>query len=107
MKTYSNLAENTFARYAESRGWHVTKRGWPDFFCFKDDGEIAVVEVKPSDNYMLKKEQLMVLEALMLKGIRTYVWTPGKGIRNFKDVLDWQRVKRARRSNGREYPSVV
>ena len=44
-RDYLNTAEKRFAQAAREHGWAVSKRGWPDFLCFKD-GELIAVEVK-------------------------------------------------------------
>lgn len=65
-------------------GWTCTKRGWPDFFCVNDRGEVCMVEVKPSGVQRLKKEQAVVMKFLREHGIRCYKWTPDDG---FTDPL--------------------
>jgi len=58
--------------------WHVTKKGWPDFFCTKN-GSLVLVEVKPSKDDPLSPEQIATLTALAGFGIHCYLWIPGIG----------------------------
>ena len=75
----SNGAEAAFQQEANARGWDITKRGWPDFFCWRD-GEIALVEVKPKRGRRLKRSQRRVLEALAAYGVPCFQWTPLNGL---------------------------
>jgi hypothetical protein len=68
-----NDAEAAFAAWAESNGWTVSKRGWPDFICVRGP-EIMAVEVKWSDN--LSPEQERACAMLATHGIPTFVWSP-------------------------------
>jgi hypothetical protein len=50
------------------RGWQVTKRGWPDFFCLDEQGRMVAVEVKgPGDR--VSRYQARCMEALARHGI--------------------------------------
>ena len=75
---YRNLAENACAAYLLSKGWSYTKRGWPDFFVWKD-GKIAVVEVKPRQSHPLRRGQLRIMRALTAAGIDCYRYSPDAG----------------------------
>ena len=68
---YSNDAEDSFARWAASRGWQVTKRGWPDFIC-RRDREFMAVEVKDSDT--LSPYQRAAAIDLTARGVPVYIW---------------------------------
>ena len=70
-----NAAESQFEQKMIADGWEVTKRGWPDFICFRD-GEIMCVEVKPARLHPLKTEQLRMLQLLSAAGIRCFKWSP-------------------------------
>lgn len=59
-------------------GWEVTKRGWPDFACFRGE-EMAFVEVKPSKRARLTKMQYKIMMALIQRGITCFWWSPDKG----------------------------
>jgi hypothetical protein len=79
-KPYPNNTEEKFACLAESNGWRVTKRGWPDFLCFGPDGEIIAVEVKPRISgrkhgilKLLSREQVAVMDMLKAAGVRCFV----------------------------------
>ncbi len=75
-----NEAEGAFFLEAKKRGWTITKRGWPDFFCFnEDEGRIAAVEVKPTRDRPLKREQLMVMRMLARHGVPCFKWSPDGG----------------------------
>ncbi len=67
-------------------GWHVTKRGWPDFLCYKD-GRLVCIEVKPKRGHRLKSEQLTIMLFLKDAGIECYRWTPG-GFEPVNKVMD-------------------
>jgi hypothetical protein len=75
---YRNTPERLFARMAESRGWDITKRGWPDFLCWRD-GKLVAVEVKPRGSHPLKASQLRVMRYLVAHGIDCYKWSPDGG----------------------------
>lgn len=72
-----NPAEAAFFKTATEAGWVVTKRGWPDFFCFRGE-ELALVEVKPPRG-KLKREQEIVLRSLSSFGVPCYRWSPDTG----------------------------
>ena len=75
-REYRNLAEFEFVRKAVSMGWEVTKRGYPDFICYKGD-EFMLVEVKRKRGYKLSKYQYQLMNILKHKyGIKCYKWTP-------------------------------
>ena len=42
MNKRKNYAEKQFQDRAEQNGWNVTKKGYPDFFCWKDTGELIL-----------------------------------------------------------------
>lgn len=71
-----NKAEAEFYDFAYGEGWEVTKRGWPDFFCWVDDGNIMLVEVKRSDEVPLKTHQALVMERLASCGVPCFRWSP-------------------------------
>ena len=75
-KEYANAPEEAFAVKAESAGWSVSKRGWPDFFCVKGH-EVICVEVKPRTKSgrlkKLKRDQVAVLDFLKSIGVRCFV----------------------------------
>lgn len=72
-----NPIEQEFRQLAESQGWDVTKRGWPDFIC-RRNGELMAVEVKgPHDG--LSREQYQAISDLRRAGIPTFVWSPDTG----------------------------
>lgn len=78
-RTPANGPEKAFFDAAKAAGWEVTKRGWPDFFCVKEGGRIALVEVKASFADDLKTEQREVMEALARYGVPCFVWSPDCG----------------------------
>lgn len=75
------VAEESFAFWAESNGWAVTKRGWPDLLCYRDH-QFMVVEVKAGRDG-LRPDQVEALRALHRCGVPTYVWTPESGLRPY------------------------
>lgn len=74
--------EAAFAEWAESNGWDVTKRGWPDFIC-RRDGATMAVEVK-GGNDDLKPEQIDTLNDLSAAGIPTFVYHHGLGLKRWR-----------------------
>lgn len=78
-KRPKNSAEAKFWDYADSKDWIISKRGWPDFFCFLPDGRFVLVEVKSKTRPNLGTWQLAVMRALSAKGITCYRWTEETG----------------------------
>lgn len=69
-----NKAEYAVWSTLRSEGWTVIRKGWPDFACFRQQGEVEesmVVEVKPQDWYALRKEQRKIMQWLQSLGVRT------------------------------------
>lgn len=56
-------------------GWAVTKSGYPDFFCVKDE-KVVLIEVKPKSTHGLKTNQQRILELLSTYSVPCYKWTP-------------------------------
>ena len=77
-KNFKNPAERQLFKELTAQGWYVTKRGWPDFACYKGDS-LVLVEVKPAGGYHLKKDQYRLLSALARFGIKCFMWTPDHG----------------------------
>jgi hypothetical protein len=81
-EVYKNTSEQAFAERMRAEGWEVTKRGYPDFICYRGN-EVMFVEVKPNRFYRLKKCQHKLMNVLSGRGIRCYRWSPDKDwIRN-------------------------
>lgn len=74
-KRFKNGAEQEFLECAQSLGWEVTKRGWPDFVCFKGNA-MMVVEVKAHRGRHLRHYQRRVMKFLARRGVACYRWTP-------------------------------
>lgn len=74
--------EGLFAEWAESQGWDVTKRGWPDFIC-RRDGALMAVEVKGGADE-LSPEQIDALDDLSAAGLPTYVYHHGLGLKRWR-----------------------
>lgn len=79
-----NKAEAECFDYLSEQGWTPTKRGWPDFFCINENGDVIVVEVKPTDRHGLKLNQNTVMKALAAAGIPCYKYTPDRGLRKLE-----------------------
>jgi hypothetical protein len=76
-----NWAEGLFYDEAVKVGLRPSKRGWPDFVLFDEDGELAMcVEVKPHRGRRLKREQHAVMKALAKAGVPCYRWAPDSGL---------------------------
>ncbi len=73
-----NKAEAALFDELTADGWFVTKKGWPDFSCFKND-RLILVEVKPKRSHALKKMQHQVMLALAERHIPCYRWSPDGG----------------------------
>lgn len=100
-REYKNKCESDFMLLAIEKGWQVSKRGWPDFFCTSKDGERFAVECKPrlSDGLkhkLLTVEQAIVMDCLECRGIRCYI-SDGKTLERFKMGLH---ADQSRRRNG-------
>ena len=95
--SYINKTEESFRQFAIKKGWHITKRGWPDFIVFdKNWNPLGVVEVKVKKSHkkyientlicnisrkQLKKNkrlkyQKLIRSFLINNGINVKVWTP-------------------------------
>ena len=74
-----NEPEATFFDYATQQGWVATKRGWPDFICYKD-GRVLLVEVKQKTGLALREEQAKLLQYLISAGIPCACWSPESGL---------------------------
>jgi len=76
MKKYKNKAEEAFAKKARDNGWMVTKRGYPDFICYKN-GDVMLVEIKARKHHRLKKSQIKIMNISRENhGVKCYKWTP-------------------------------
>ncbi len=73
-----NEAEKEFFEKAVSEGWEPSKRGWPDFICYRD-GEVIFVEVKRRGRRGLKEQQFRVMRILATAGLKCYLWDSGRG----------------------------
>ena len=79
-RNLKNPAERAFFQQFVAQGWYVTKRGWPDFACFKGDN-LALVEVKRSSRRRLKKEQQLLIQALVKLRVKCFSWSPDGGLK--------------------------
>jgi len=83
MREYKNKAEGAFKKEMEGKGWDITKRGWPDFICLRDD-DVVFVEVKKNKDIPLKKSQLKIMKILADHGIPCFRWSPDLGFETIK-----------------------
>ena len=72
-----NITEEAFAVRAVAEGWSVTKRGWPDYLCWRGD-EVMFVEVK-KEGQELSPYQKLVMKKLVNLGMKCYGWSPIQG----------------------------
>lgn len=100
-----NAAEQGFAELAFEKGWLITKRGWPDFFCFDSKGRPFVVEVKPRTcdgrPGRLKPSQSMVMRTLSAFGIRCFV-SDGSNIEGYEPDLHDPKPRKSYSSKGKQ-----
>jgi len=75
---FKNTAEQQLYERLTDLGWDVTKRGWPDFACFRN-GRVVLVEVKPNSQHPLKREQRRLMAALAGQGVDCFHWSPDGG----------------------------
>ena len=79
----SNKSEALLYDKLKSHGWDITRRGWPDFACFKD-GKFVAIEVKPKRSHNLKIRQSQVMQSLVKGGIKCYRWSPDGGFEEIR-----------------------
>ena len=72
-----NKTEKLFKDLAEANGWEATKKGYPDFICYRGD-ELVMVEVK-SLTGNLSPGQVKFREEMTKRGIKCVVWRPNSG----------------------------
>ena len=77
-KEVKNKTERLFKDLAEANGWEVTKKGYPDFICYRDS-DIVLVEVKKPPNLKLSQEQAKFMDGIRKYGIKGKVWNPSDG----------------------------
>lgn len=73
-----NPAERQLFHELSSRGWEVSKRGWPDFICFKGNN-LALIEVKRNSRCHLKRQQQRLMKTLASFGVKCFLWSPDGG----------------------------
>lgn len=56
-------------------GYEVYKRGWPDLLAERD-GEIRLIEVKPSKNCNLSRHQKLISDLLRTHKLEVEMWAP-------------------------------
>jgi hypothetical protein len=84
-----NKAELEFIELMGKEGWELSKRGMPDFACYKGR-KLILVEVKKLRSVHLKREQYRLMQALAKRGITCYRWSPDIG---FSQVLSNKEIK--------------
>lgn len=87
-----NPAEQQLFKELTAQGWQVTKRGWPDFACFKGD-MVALIEVKPRRSRHLKRQQYRLMAALAKLGVKCFRWSPDSGFEPITPAV-WDISKR-------------
>ena len=75
MRTIRNEAERMFFDLATQKGWTVTKKGYPDFICYKG-GLMMLVEVKKKGTHRLKYAQHRFMNEMKIRGLKCYKWSP-------------------------------
>ena len=74
----ANDAEAHFEQEMMSNGWAVSKRGWPDFICYRG-AEVIFIEVKPTSTSSLSRPQRVVMEILQKHGLTCLRWDTQNG----------------------------
>lgn len=92
-KKPKNEAEGVCFDKLRDKGWEVTKKGYPDFFCSKD-GEICFVEVKPRNSATMTSGQIFFMDAMHKLGIPCYKFTLNKGFQKWEDIGKEERETR-------------
>lgn len=89
-KNCKNIPEQKCINKLREKGLKPIRRGWPDYWCVDEDGDLNVIEVKPFQYHPLKKEQHELLSALNKSGVKTWLYTPDKGFKRllFEDKKD-------------------
>ena len=74
-------AEERFRQWGEERGWELHKKGWPDFLCVDERGQVICVEVKSgiASLSLAQREVFAILEAA---GIKCFLSCDGKLVRH-------------------------
>jgi hypothetical protein len=72
----TNAAEAAFRGWAQAKGWHATKSGYPDFICVTESGEVSLVEVKPRRSTPLDVAQIKAMRLLLEYGVPCFRWSP-------------------------------
>jgi len=85
-KPPKNKAESELFNLMESNGWELSKKGWPDFACFKD-GKLVLIEVKPKRSHRLKSWQHKILLELVKHDIKCYRWSPDGGFEPIMETI--------------------
>lgn len=80
-------AEGKLYDLLTAQGWTVTKKGWPDFACYKDK-RLIVVEVKANRGRRLKREQIRLMTQLAAHGIDCFRWSPDVGFERISPPAD-------------------
>ena len=103
-----NGPEQKFAQLAAEKGWFATKRGWPDFLCFNEDGEMIAVEVKPQMRSrpgvkVLRRDQANCMDVLTAHGIRCFV-SDGETIEPYDPAVHNDESRRYSRHRLKQVP---
>ncbi len=74
----ANAHEFAFQQFAQTHGIKLLSRGWPDFLGWTPEGQLIAIEVKPlsvknGGLRYLKREQSIVMRALIHAGIPCYL----------------------------------
>ena len=89
-----NKHEREFYDLMKGEGWFITKRGWPDFACFRGE-DFMVVEVKEKRSHRLKKSQYRLLKTFARHGIKAFKWGSDEGFEEIhpSPLPDWIKKK--------------
>lgn len=87
-KFYLNLPENEAAEIISSLGYSFSKRGYPDFTVYNEDGSIyGFVEVKPNEDSRLKTNQATFFDFCVERNIPCIRWCPSDGPNKIKEFI--------------------
>ena len=88
-----NKAEGVCFEKLREKGWECTKKGYADFFCYRN-GEICFIEVKPRSSQTLSADQIFFMDEMTKKGMACYKFSLDKGLQKWVDIQTEEKRKK-------------